>query len=148
MNQQLAEEETARQGEARKCLHYRNMNKKLEKQLDNYKSVLSTLHEQEALTEDPSAHITDDPRLQDLEVKKENENEAHGLRRQRIDPLVLGPETVTYSARVSASRNGRKSISKNCSMFSNECKHDWMHRQHGIRDKEIKAVLCTHPQEL
>ncbi len=74
------------------------MNEKLEKQLDNYKSVLSTLQEQEALNKAPSAHIGEDPQLQDHGFKEENENEANGLRGQRIDPLVLGPETVTYSA--------------------------------------------------
>ncbi len=40
-NQQLAEEENAQQGEAREQVHYTNTNEKLEKQLDNFKSVLS-----------------------------------------------------------------------------------------------------------
>ncbi len=66
--------------------------------MDNYKSVLSTLQEQEALTEDPSAHIAEDLWSQCPRIKEEDENEADGSQRQRIDPLVLGPETVTYSA--------------------------------------------------
>ncbi len=44
-NQQLAEEETAHQGEAQERVRYRDMNEKLERQLDNFKSVLSTLQE-------------------------------------------------------------------------------------------------------
>ncbi len=74
------------------------MNEKLEKQLDNYKPILSTLREPEALTEDPSAHIAEDPQSQEFEVKEEDENGANGLWGPGIDPLVLGPDTVTYSA--------------------------------------------------
>ncbi len=40
-NQQLVEEEGAQQEEARERIRYRNMNEKLAKQLDNFKSVLS-----------------------------------------------------------------------------------------------------------
>ncbi len=97
-NQQLAEEKNARQGEARARVHYRNMNEKLEKQLDNYKSVLSTLQEQDALTENPSARIAEDPRSQETEVNGEDENEVDGLRGSAVDPFFLGPETVVYSA--------------------------------------------------
>ncbi len=75
----------------------------MERQLDNFKSILSTL--QEVPTEDPSAHIAEDPtakddenaHLQDHGFKEESENGAEILWGQRTDPLILGPETVTYS---------------------------------------------------
>ncbi len=54
-NQQLAEEEGARQEEARERIHYRNANEKLVTQLDNFKSVLSTLQERDELIDNPSA---------------------------------------------------------------------------------------------
>ncbi len=59
------------------------MNEKLEKQLDNFKSVLSTL--QEAPNEDLSAHIAEDPMARDNEnaqdhgFKEESENRAERL---------------------------------------------------------------------
>ncbi len=97
-NQQLVDEESTQQEEARERIHYRNVNKKLAMQLDNYKSVLSTLQEQDALAENPSARITEDLQLQEVEVKEEDENEADGQQRLAVDPFVLGPETVIYSA--------------------------------------------------
>ncbi len=54
-NQQLVDEESARQEEARERIRYRNANEKLEMLLHNYKSVLSTLHEQDELTGNPRA---------------------------------------------------------------------------------------------
>ncbi len=58
------------------------------------------------LIENPSARITEDPtarddenaHLQDHRFKEEGENGADRLQRPRIDPLMLGPEMVTYSA--------------------------------------------------
>ncbi len=104
VSQQLVEEETAHQGEAWERICYRGMNEKLERQLDNFKSILSTL--QEALIENPSAHIAEDPMAKDNEnahlqghgFKEESKRGAERLWGQRTDPLVLGPETVTYSA--------------------------------------------------
>ncbi len=60
-NQQLADEEGARQEEARQQIRYRNANEKLVMQLDNYKSMLSTLQEQDELVENPSTRIAEDP---------------------------------------------------------------------------------------
>ncbi len=89
-NQQLAEGEDAQQEEARERIHYRNANEKLVTQLDNFKSMLSTLQEQDELTENPNTRIAEDPRAQEVVVEEEEEIEVE-------DPLVLGCSTVYYS---------------------------------------------------
>ncbi len=90
--QHLAEEENAQQAEARERIHYRNANEKLAMQLNNFKSVLSTLQEQDEPEEmeNPSAQIADDLHGQEFTDGEEEENEA--------DNLVLGPREVYYSA--------------------------------------------------
>ncbi len=88
----MAEGEDAWQEEARERIRYRNMNEKLATQLDNFKSVLSTLQERDELTENPSAQIAEDLRAQEVVVEEEEEIEA-------VDPFVLGRDTVYYSTR-------------------------------------------------
>ncbi len=87
----MAEGEEARQEEARERIRYGKMNEKLAMRLDNFKSVLSTLQEQDEYAENPSARIAEDPWGREFMVKEEEENEAG-------NPLVLGCGTVYYSA--------------------------------------------------
>ncbi len=65
-------------------------------QLENYKVAMSTLQmpsETEEL-QNPSAHVAEAPHMQEFMVDEEDD-ERDGSER---DDLILGPETVIYSA--------------------------------------------------
>ncbi len=93
VDQLLAEEENARQAEARERISFRNENVMLQAQLWNYQTVLSTLK----LPANPSAQIADDPYgpgfvAEGDEYKEENEYEDEG------NEGLLDKNDILYSA--------------------------------------------------
>ncbi len=98
-NQQLAEEETAWQGEAWEQIHYKDTNAKLEKLLHSFKSILSTL--QVAPVKNPSARIAEDraAEVHGDELDEEHENRPEDWRERGINPqnLILGRADVYYT---------------------------------------------------